>query len=484
MTQPAIIAQRGIAWNDPQDCTDNADLLALYDAVFDALVRRGHNGGYRPALAQSWSTSDDATCWTFTLRPGITFHDGSPVTSEDVRASLERMKRPDIGATLGAPAVWGQYLAGAHVEAPDAATVRITVTEPIADLLDILVSGYILPPDLIGTNTLPERPVGSGAYRVAGHEPGLSLRLEANPSWWGGPIENKNLLITAVPDEADRIDAVRSGSAQIATKLGPSAQDALATAPEVRSVGHVDPTAILYLLNCQSGPFRDSRVRRAVSLAVDRQAVIDDVVGGAGVPLPGFVSQVHFGAPSKADVDKPDLKTARHLISEAGIGSGLRLTVDCPTSLPAEAEVLTATLAGQLAKIGITVDVRLETDRVRYAENVRDKKIGDMCVFDSSPLSTFRVLYEKIDSRQSGSWWQGYANKAVEAHLDRARVTADREGRESLYGEIYKMLQDDPAWLTLYNQVYRVALRTNDTGWTMRSDGVLDFASLPKISMG
>ena len=210
--------------------------------------------------------------------------------------------------------------------------------------------------------------------------------------------------------------------------------------------------------------------------------MIDDVVGGAGVPLPGFVSQVHFGAPSTAQVDEPDLKTARDLISEAGFGAGLRLTVDCPTSLPAEAEALTATLAGQLAKIGITVDVRLETDWVLYAENVRDKKIGDMCV-RSSLLST-SGLYEKIDSRQSCSWWQGYANKAVEAHLDRARVTADRDGRESLYGEIYKMLQDDPAWLTLYNQVCRVALRTKDTGWTMRSDGVLDLASLPKISMG
>ena len=480
MTRPIVIAQRGIAWNDPHDCTDNADILSLYDGVFDALVRRGRDGGYVPALAQSWEISEDARRWTFTLRTDIAFHDGRPITSADAHASIERMMRPEIGATLGAPAVWGQYLIGAEVDTPDPTTVRVTTAEPLADLLDVLVSGYILPEEQIGGTALPPVPIGSGAYRVVSRDGDTSMTLEANPNWWGGLLANQSLEILGLPDESDRIAAIRDGGADIATKLGPAA-GALASLPGLMVREHVDPTAILYLLTCSRGPFQDSRVRRAISLAVDRQAIIDTVIGGAGTPLPGFVSQVHFGAVSAEAPDRTDLETARALLTEAGYGDGLRLVVDCPTSLPSEAQALTACLADQLAAIGITIETRVETDRVLYAENVRGKKIGDMCVFDSSPLSTFRVLYEKIDSRQEGSWWQGYANPEVEALLDRARRTVDMGSREEIYREIYRMLQADPAWLTLYNHIQRVALRSSDAGWRMRSDGVLDLAALPKI---
>jgi peptide/nickel transport system substrate-binding protein len=132
----------------------------------------------------------------------------------------------------------------------------------------------------------------------------------------------------------------------------------------------------------------------------------------------------------------------------------------------------------------VTLTVHRVEDRVAYAEQVRAKRIHDMCLFDSSPMSTFRVLNEKIDSRTRGSWWQGYGNAEVEALLDRSRVTVDGAGREALHQQSYAVLRDDPPWLYLYNHVRAVGLAGRHPDWAMRADGVLDVTALPRLPWG
>lgn len=472
MSTAFVIAQSKVAMRDPQDCTDQAEDLALLEAMFDALVRRGPDGRYRPALAESWDISDDARTWTFRLRPGLTFHDGRPLDAEAAAWSIRRMQRPDVGATLGAPAVWGQYLGGAEITATDGRTVRVTTTEPTADLLDILASGYVLPPDLADTPGFLSAPIGSGAYKVDEISPG-QIAMSANPGWHGGTVRHERLLWREVPDAADRAASVAAGEADVATRLAPSDADAV---PHL--VPHVDPVAIIFILNAAKGPFADARVRLAASLAIDRQAIIDDVLGGAGVPLLGFVSGNHWGAAPNPS-DPFDRAEARRLLADAGHGDGLEILVDRPVTLPDEAEPLTNAVLRQLAEIGVAANVRVTEDRTAYAEAVRDKHIGDMCLFDSSPMSVFRVIAEKADSRQKGSWWEGYANPKVEALLDQARRTPDEAAREAVYRDAYAAMRADPPWLTLYNRRRAVAFKTPPpAGWRMRPDGVLDVTAL------
>ena len=113
---------------------------------------------------------------------------------------------------------------------------------------------------------------------------------------------------------------------------------------------------------------------------------------------------------------------------------------------------------------------------------MRDKRIQDMALFDSSPMSTYRVLAEKIDSRVKGSWWQGYRNERVERLVDRIASTTDDAARAELLREACNILRDDPPWLTLYNHKRCTVLRGRHTGWRMRSDGVLDLARLPALA--
>ncbi|WP_420403773.1 ABC transporter substrate-binding protein [Nisaea sp.] len=477
MTKEIVILQSRLQLVDPQDCTDNSDTLALLEALFDALIRRAPDGRYIPALAESWELSEDARQWRFRLRPGLRFHDGSPLDAEAMRFSITRMQRPEIGATLGAPAVWGQYLGGATIAAPDPMTLTIETREPCADLLDVLISGYALPPHLADEAGFLDHPVGSGAYRFESGTGGNEIRMVTNPDWRGGALPERRLIWRQVPHAADRARALELGEAQVATRLSPP--DAAAIVGDVTCHDYIDPTSIIYLLNAARGPFADPTVRRAVNLAVDRRALIAEVLGGAGSPLGGFVSRFHAGAAPEPEDIAPDRETAAKLLKDAGYGDGLAIEIDCPTRLPDEAQALTAALARQLAEVGVSVTVHEVADRVAYAEQVRDKKIHDMCVFDSSPMSTFRVLYEKIDSRVRGSWWEGYRNEAVEALLDRSRSTVDPAAREALHRQSYAALRKDPPWLTLYHHTFTAALAGTHPDWRMRADGVLDVTTLP-----
>ena len=476
------VLQAGVQSRDPHDCTDSADTLALTEAVFDALVRRGRDGRFLPALAKRWSVSDDARTWTFELRTGVRFHDGTELDSRAMLRSLERMQRPDVGATLGAPAVWAQYLANAKLDAPDERTLRITTTEASAYLLDILVSAYAVPPELVERDDFLHSPVGTGAYRVERIDQGREAILRANPAWFGERPANDALRLLAVADEEERSQHLLDRGALVASRLSPAHAERFMIEGAFTGVEHIDPTAIIYLLNASRGPFSDRRIRRAINLAVDRRALVDTVLKGAGRPLTGVVSPAHVGADPAWPENEHSPTQARALLAEAGHVDGFELVVDCPTRLPDEAQCLTAELARQLAEVGIRFDVRLTEDRTRYAENVRDKRIQDMALFDSSPISTYRLLIEKIDSRVQGSWWQGYRNERVERLVDRIASTTDDAARAELLREACNVLRQDPPWLTLYNHKRFSVLRGRHAGWSMRPDGVLDLAGLPSLA--
>jgi len=474
-----VIVQARLPLADPHDCTDAADELALYEALYDTLVRR-EGKGYAPRLAVSWEVSDDARTWTFRIRAGVAFHDGAPCDADAVRLSLQRMAREDKGQTLGAPAVWRHYLGDADIEAADAATLVIRLGAPMADLLDVLVQGYVVAPSALPAYDSGDtrRACGTGPYRLVAASDD-HVTMERVPGHFAGEPANARLRVVREPDRARRLAMLRAGDAQVATNLDVAASADLPTHGATQVVS-LAPVAIIYLLNAARGPLADARVRRALALALDREALIAEVVPGAARPLHGFVSPLHFGA-SETPAPERDPETARALIAEAGHPHGLTLGLDCPTRLPDEAERLTAALGRQLAAIGITLDVHVHEDREAYAHRVRRKEIRDLCVFDSSPMSTYRVLVEKLDARVRGSWWQGYHNAEVEALIDRGRITTDSDARAALYAEAYRILQHDPAWLCLYNPWKATGLAGRHPDFALPVDTVLDVARLPRL---
>ncbi len=433
-------------------------------------MRRGPDGRFVPALATSWEVAPDCRRWAFHLRDGVRFHDGSPLDADAVIATLKRMARPDMGVTLGAPGVWAQYLAGANFAAPDPLTVEVTLAEPMADLPDLLVQGFVAAPACLDDPVA--RPCGTGAY-VVEEVTADSITARANPDHWAGPPPNARIEWRRMEDASDRLAAFTLGAAHVATRLPPEG----APGPDMRD--HLAPVTLIYLMNAAEGPLADPRIRRALNLALDREALVRDVLGGAGRPLHGPFSPAHRGyVPGAPD---PDPDTARALLAEAGHADGLTIRVDTPTALPDEAERLTDAVAAQLAPLGILFDIRVIPDRTEYAHMVRRSEIRDMCVFDSSPLSTYRVLREKIDSRTRGSWWLGYANPEVEALIDRAAREPDDAARDAIFCACHEALVADPPWLFCYCHMRRTGIRNLRDDYKMRADAVLDVATLPAM---
>lgn len=480
MSPPLTIIQPRIVLDDPHACTDSSDVLGMFGALFDALVARGADG-WEPGLAESWTISDDARTTRFVLRPGLRFHDGEACDADAVRYCLERMARPDMGATLGAPGVYAQYLAGLTVKVENALRLSVTTVEPTADILDVIGAGAIVSPRALEAagDDLARRAVGTGPFTLKAYTPGERIEMQANPGHFAGAPRQDSLLwiAGALPDE--RRAALLTGRAGIANGLEHASEPLPAdgfTAHE-----YLSPTALILMFNCARGPGTDPRVRRALNLAIDREALVRDVLHGAGQPLHGFVSPAHHAHDPDAPGFTRDLAEARRLLAEAGHGCGLQLDIYCPTRLPDEAPALVDAIEAQLAGLGVTFNRKVETDRTRYANQVRLKNIHDICVFDSSPMSAFRVLHEKIDSRVKGSWWEGYRNAEVEALLDQARRTVDTPARLRLHRQVYRMLQQDPPWLYVYNHRRIVGLAGRHPGFAMRRDGVLDARRLPAI---
>ena len=471
-----VIAQARLGIFDPHDCTDASDELPILHAIYDTLVRRVGQD-FVPHLAREWSVSDDARAWRFHLQPGVRFHDGTACDAPAVAASLRRMAREDKGYTLGAPAVWRQYLGGAELAVEDDQTVTVTLAAPMADLLDVLEQGFIVAPSAFSALDAKDYAVqtGSGPYRLSSVS-ARQITAERVEGHFAGTPANAQVTWRLVPDAAERLALLEAGAVQVANGLDYDDSRRLGEARHE----YLSPVAIIYLLNAAKGPLSDARIRRALSLAVDRAALVQTVMHGAAAPLHGFVSPNHYGAGQQAGSDM-DRQTARALLVEAGYEDGLTLEVDCPTRLPDEAEFLTAALAKQLAMVGIKLNVHVHTEREDYAHMVRRKEIRDMCVFDSSPMSTYRVLYEKIDSRIAGSWWQGYRNADIEALIDRGRALTDRAARAAIWRQAYTALQEDPAWLTLYNPIRVIGLAGSHPDFAMPADGVIDVPRLPAL---
>ncbi|WP_394199852.1 ABC transporter substrate-binding protein [Litoreibacter albidus] len=473
-----VIAQARLGIHDPHDCTDANDELTILHAVYDTLVRRVGQR-FVPHLAQRWTVSEDARTWVFHLHPGVKFHDGTDCDADAVALCLQRMAREDKGYTLGAPAVWRQFLKDAVLDVIDAETIRVTLAEPMADLLDVLEQGFIVAPSAFAALDAKDytAQIGSGPYKLVSIS-GTQISATRVNNHFAGEPANATVSWRLVPDAAARLSLLERGEVQVAHALDFEASRALG---DMRHE-FLSPVAIIYLLNAAKGPLADGSVRRALSLAVDRDAIVQTVMAGAAQPLRGFVSPNHYGSGHGAGGDaQMDRTQARALLVEAGFGDGLTLEVDCPTRLPDEAQRLTAALADQLNAVGITLNVHIHPEREDYAHMVRRKEIRDLCVFDSSPMSTYRVLYEKIDARIAGSWWQGYHNPAVEALIDVGRVTPDSDARSDIWQKAYTLLQEDPAWLTLYNPIRVIGVAGDHPDFVMPVDGVIDVARLPAL---
>jgi peptide/nickel transport system substrate-binding protein len=466
----ATVIQSSTALGDPHIVSDSVNRLSILLSIYEALVAADGQGNFAPALAERWTVGDDARTWTFTLRKGVTFHNGETLRAGDVVASIRRALDPAIGGAFGTQGVLATYLGTAEVRAVDEFTVRIVTAEPMADLLD-LVTAIVIGPE----RELPRLPgtlVGSGPYRIASQADNRIV-LTAHDRYWGPAPAYQEIRFVAEPDAGKRVDALLAGEADLAAGIGVEGKARLAAADAAAAVERESGLCIIFMLNAQSGPCRDRRVRQALNYALDVDAIIAGVMHGGATRLNGYLTAHHFGYNSATPAYSHDPEKARRLLADAGYGKGLTLVFDIPSAMPDEAPALAGMMAEQYKQVGITVQVVEHPDRAAYSEMVRAKKINDACCFDSSPRSTFRVLREKLHSGLRGPWWEGYENPQVDALIEKAQATVRVADRQKIYREIYTIVRDDAPWVFLYRPTNYWGVRPTIAGWIPRQDGLV-----------
>lgn len=466
------ILQTSVTLPDPHILSDAREGLNLLAAVYDTLVRYVGPERFGPGLAEAWDLSADARTWTFRLRSGVRCHDGSTLTAADVVASIERARSPELGGSFGTDGVFRSYVAGATITAVDERTVRLTTPEPSAYLLDMLVYLPIVPRGALAG--LPNTHIGSGPFQV--HEATAdAVEMAAFAAHWRGQPQANILRWLRDPDHERRVARVLVGEADLATKVTTAGARRLRTATTARATTAANATCIIFLCNAQTGVCADRRVRQALNHALDVPRIVDALFDGAAEQLRGPFTTLHRAYDPAVPPYAYDPARARQLLAEAGYPEGIALTVDLPTTMPDEARDLARFMAEQYPLAGISVTLREHADRSAYAYMVRDKQIGDLCLFDSSPQSTYRVLREKFHAGVAGPWWQGYANATIDHLTDQSRAIMDEDERAVLFQRAFRIIRDDAPWVFLYAPALVWAVGEHLAGWEPDVDGVVRF---------
>jgi peptide/nickel transport system substrate-binding protein len=469
-----LILQSDASLIDPHIWTDDPNRLNIRFAVYEPLVRYDQEHGmYRPALAEQWSLDDDARTWDFKLRSDVVFHNGDKLEARDVVTTLDRARDPNMAGELGTQGLYQRYLGEAPIEGVGKYVVRVVTKEPMADLLDILVEIPVVPRR--GLAELPKAAVGTGPYRLV-EATDTSVIVELFEKHWGWQPSVKRIHWRREPDAARRAGALLASEASVVAGVMPEDTEKIKSMDGIGLVTSDSSVCAVFMCNLLSGVCTDRAVRQALNYALDVPGLIDTVMKGAGRPLNGPLTPYHLGHdPSSLPYGYAPEK-ARALLADAGYGAGMQIVLDVPTTLPDRAPALAREMAEQYAELGIVTEVREFSDRSAYADMVRAKKIDDACCFDSSPLSTYRVLREKFHSGVRGPWWQGYENARVDEILDRAAATPDFAQRRELYRQAYRIIRKDAPWIFLFSPERIWGVSHEVHGFEAGADGVIKFS--------
>lgn len=451
--------------------------LAVTHHIFDRLVHRSGEGGVTPALAESWSRLSD-TLWEFRLRRGVTFHDGAPFAAEDVAASLRR------ALTMTGPGTLALYIrAVKHLEIVDDYTIRVSTDGPYPLLLNDLSQFPILPRRVAGATTADfdrgDAAIGAGPFRVARWAPGDRLELTANPDYWGGRPKWDKVTLRFLPNDAERLAALAAGEADVIDnapaadlprfRANPAFEVTLGATGRViflrfnfaerpRNIGDRQGRALTV------NPFRDIRVRRAVSLAVNREAMRDLEMEGlaqtAGQPAPDD----YAGASPRLRPDPYDPATARRLLQEAGYPDGFAVTLACTNNRYLNDEALCRTIVRALAAAGIEATADPMPAKDFFPRAARGDFDFMLSGWGSSTGEASYPLKGLLATRDAHPGWGsanhgGYSNPRFDQLLAEALTTADDGRRAALLAAAMETAMDDVALVPLHFQMRAVTLR-------------------------
>ncbi|MCB8981369.1 MAG: peptide ABC transporter substrate-binding protein [Ardenticatenaceae bacterium] len=448
----------------------------IVNLLFDGLVQYDHAGRFIPALAESWTVSEDGRSLQFTLRSGLAWHDGEPITTADVAFTYGLLQNDAVPAAAAVKALWQTVT----INVIDERTIEFVLAEPYAPFMEATLRGILpahllqdVPPAELANDPFNQQPVGSGPWLVA---PGQdwnstrSLRLTPNPLSWRGGTQISALEFRFYPDEESLITAFANGDIQAINSVTDTMLPEITAVPQTRLFTTIAPQYTQIIFNqTDTGfePLRQAEVRRALAAGLDRKRLIDQALNGQGVPLTGpylpdswAYDQSMFAATSGAN--------SAELLNAAGWtlpeGSAVRqaggetLTLRLLALDTAVHQRLAAEIAAQWAELGVGVVVETAVSVPDLLEKLAARDF-DAALVDITPaidpdLYDFWSQEAIIRGQNYGGWNNRRASEALEA----GRQVWGLGERRPSYNTFLSIYADQQPAVTLYQHVYTYAL--------------------------
>ncbi len=425
------------SWFDPSTAPPQITPFGMLYAIHDALVRPLPGQKMGPSLAESWKESPDGGMYEFKLRRGLKFHNGDPVTAEDVKFSVERYK--------GAGAREFQTRVQ-QVEVVDPLTVRFHLKEPWPDFMTFYgttatAAGIVVPKKYmtqVGEDGFKKHPIGAGPYKFVSHTPGIEVVLEAYPGYWRHVPYVKRLVMRSVPEGTTRAAMLKTGEADIAYALdGPDAES-LKRDPRLQIVPSKHASIFWLEFADQwdpKSPWHDKRLRLAVNYALDRKAINEAACLGYCPPAGVIVPRVMDFA---LQVEPPpyDPQKAKQLLAEAGYPNGLDAGELVP--IPPFFTVAESTV-NYLNAVGIRVKMR-QMERATFYSNWREKKLHGLFITAVGNSGNAASRVQEFMYSKGGYAYGGYPD-IDDLFLQQARER-DVKKREAILYKIQQLTID------------------------------------------
>ncbi len=450
---------------DPQKTSAYFSFEVL-ENVFDTLVEPDENLEMRPALAESWEVSPDQLAWTFHLRKGVAFHDGSPLSADDVVYSFNRIIDEKLSNAYKFSSVSSVTAVG-----PD--TVRITVRQPTPNLLTN-IGGFkgmaIVSRENVESGQIATHPVGTGPFAFAGSKSGDSITLKANPNYWGGAPAVSGVTFKFISEPSTALSALQAGEIDWTDSVPPQRVDELA-GDESIELGVTPSSDYWYLaLNEARAPWNDVRVRQAVAYAIDRGAIVQATSYGTATANQLAIPE---GSPWYTVYDRyrRDLDKAKRLLQQANLADqdlDMLVTSEYPETVTA-AQIV----AANLEPLGINVKIRT----VDFATWLDEQNNGHFDMLMMGWLGNIDPddFYYAQHHTGGKSNAQKFSNPDVDRLLDAGRTEVNREARKDIYARAATIIADQVSYIYLYNPSVIQAWSARLSGYQARQDGAIRF---------
>ncbi len=448
---------------DPQADTAVNDFRILGN-LYDGLVRyKSGTLEVEPALAESWEISDDGKTYTFHLRHGVKFHDGTPFNAEAVKFNFDRMLVEDSPYHDTGPFPLAFFFSAIEkTEVVDEYTVRFHLKEPYSPLLANLAypPGMIVSPAGVKKygKDFGRHPVGTGPFKFEEWDANRKVVLTANPDYWDGAPKLKAAVFRPITDANTRSIEMLSGGLDLMVEVPPDTLKKFESDPTYHVYSQTGPHVWFLILNTREGPFKDKRVRQAVNYAINKKALVKEVLQGTAAVADSPIAPAFAWAyddslkPYPYDPDK-----ARKLIKEAGYdGATLTFYVTESGSGMLSPVAMATAIQADLAKVGLKVKIQTYEwntylDKVNAGlEGKAD--MAEMAWMTNSP-DTLPYLTLRSDAvPEKGGFNSGYySNPEVDKLLEKARRISDRGERAKLYKKMQEIVYKDAPWAFIAN---------------------------------